>query len=366
MKQTLDYSNPKLLVDTGDLNPGSLAWKSPSNIALVKYWGKHGIQLPRNPSISFTLDVAHTETHLSYAARTPGANVPIELELYFHKERNQAFEKRTIQFFESLLPVFPFLKQLKMRIDTTNSFPHSAGIASSASGMSALALCLCDLENRLFGTLSETVAFRQKASYISRLGSGSACRSVYGGSVLWGDYPAVEGSSDLYAIPVNEGLHEVFDTFHDDILLISRNEKSVSSTAGHALMEGNTYANPRYQSARQNLHHLLQAMETGDLEVFGRIVEQEALTLHALMMTSHPAYILMEPNSLTAIRRIWDFRAQTKVPLYFTLDAGPNLHLLYPDAYHQEVNQFIEDRLLELCEGQQRIADQVGEGSIAL
>ncbi|MEM6726689.1 MAG: diphosphomevalonate decarboxylase, partial [Bacteroidota bacterium] len=79
-----------------------------------------------------------------------------------------------------------------------------------------------------------------------------------------------------------------------------------------------------------------------------------------------PPYILMEPNSLIAIRRIWDFREQTKVPLYFTLDAGPNLHLLYPDAYHQEVNQFIEDRLLELCEGQQRIADKVGAGSVAL
>ncbi|MEM6726746.1 MAG: diphosphomevalonate decarboxylase, partial [Bacteroidota bacterium] len=253
MKEALDYSNPKLLVDTASLNPGSLAWKSPSNIALVKYWGKHGIQLPRNPSISFTLDEAHTQTHLLYEAKAPGSEADIDLELYFHDQRNEGFEQRTIQFFESLLPIFPFLKQLKMRINTTNSFPHSAGIASSASGMSALALCLCDLENRLFGTLNEAAVFRQKASYVARLGSGSACRSVYGGSVLWGDYSAVEGSSDLFAIPVNDGLHEVFDTYHDDILLISRNEKSVSSTAGHALMEQNNYANPRYQSARQNL-----------------------------------------------------------------------------------------------------------------
>ena len=90
------------------------------------------------------------------------------------------------------------------------------------------------------------------------------------------------------------------------------------------------YVTNRYQQARQRLHQLLIALKKGDLDVFGNIAENEALTLHALMMTSSPSYLLMRPNTIKLIELVRDFRQNTKLPLYFSLDAGPNLHLLYP------------------------------------
>lgn len=361
----LDYKNPRLIVESQRAEPGKVAWRSPSNLALIKYWGKHGVQLPRNPSISFTLQNAYTETTLEYKPRSDN-NPEIQLQLFFQGQPNPAFQAKVAAFFGLLNDIFPFLKQMEWTVYTRNSFPHSAGIASSASAMSALALCLCSVEQRLFGTLNNPAAFLQKASYIARLGSGSACRSVYPKLAVWGETPLVAGSSDLYAVPFYDTFHDVFHTFHDDILLISQKEKSVSSRAGHALMEGNIYADNRYTQARQRLQTLIEAMQRGDLDVFGRIVEGEALTLHALMMTSQPAYLLMKPHTIAAIEQVWAFRAAQHVPLYFSLDAGPNLHLLYPDAFTSQVQAFIREELAPLCHEGQWIADQAGLGPIPL
>ncbi len=361
----LDYKNPRLIVESQRTEPGKVAWRSPSNLALIKYWGKHGVQLPKNPSISFTLQNAYTETTLEYKPKKD-SNPNIQLQLFFQGQPNQAFQTKVAAFLASLSDIFPFLKQMEWTVYTRNSFPHSAGIASSASAMSALALCLCSIEQRLFGTLDDPAAFLQKASYIARLGSGSASRSVYPKLAVWGQTPLVANSSDLYAVPFYDTIHEVFHTFHDDILLISQEEKSVSSTAGHALMDGNIYADNRYTQARQRLQALIEAMQVGDLDIFGRIVEGEALTLHALMMTSYPAYLLMKPHTIAAIERIWAFRAVQQVPLFFSLDAGPNLHLLYPDQFVNQVQAFIREELAPLCHENRWIADQVGSGPIPL
>lgn len=335
------------------------SWQSPSNIALVKYWGKHGRQLPRNPSISFTLSQARTETHVVANARERGENVA--LSFVFEGQPNAAFEKKLIKLLSGVLEELPFMRDFHLSISSSNSFPHSAGIASSASSMSALALCLCDIEAQLMGNAAEGEAFLQKASNISRLLSGSACRSVYPWMGEWGVCGTMEGSSDLHATPFVP--HDIFKSFHDDILIISASEKSVSSTAGHGLMEGNPYAEARYQQANRHLDGLLVALKEGDLETFGRITEDEALTLHALMMASSPSYILMEAGSLEAIQRVRKFRQETGLPLYFTLDAGPNLHLLYPDSIAAEVAAFIETDLRVLCEKGRVIKDFVGLGA---
>jgi diphosphomevalonate decarboxylase len=350
----LDSSNPP--------EPGHVLWRSPSNIALVKYWGKHGIQLPRNPSISFTLAASCTDTQLEYEIREGSDDGQIELDFFFHEEENEAFKAKTLEFLTSLLPTMPFLKQLRLTVHTGNSFPHSAGIASSASGMSALALCLCSLEDRFFGTLQDPTAFDQKASLLARLGSGSACRSIFSHAALWGATSSVPGSSDEYAVPMGDHIHATFKDFHDDILIVSREEKSVSSRAGHALMEGNPYAEPRYAQARSRLDTLLHAMRTGDLPTFGKIVEDEALTLHALMMCSNPSYTLMRPDSLAIIEKVRQYRADTGHQVYFTLDAGPNVHLLYPGELVVDVRKFIDDHLAEHCEDGFVQQDWVGEG----
>lgn len=338
----------------------SISWRSPSNLAIVKYWGKHGRQLPRNASISLTLDNAYTETSLTYKEKSTAG---ISLDFYFEGEKNDAFAKRIQKYLESILSELPFLEEYHLEIRSHNSFPHSAGIASSASSMSALALCLCDMEREVAITLPAEEMFYQRASYFARLASGSACRSIYPYAASWGSSKHIEGSSDEFATACEELLHPVFKSFHDDILIVSKKEKSVSSSAGHQLMEGNPFAALRYDLADKNMQRLLPAMKAGDLETFGTIAEEEALMLHALMMTSQPSYILMEGNSIELIKRVQAWRKDTGYPLYFSLDAGPNLHLLYPNSVVTEVQNFIKSDLAQLCEDNKWIPDQVGQGA---
>jgi diphosphomevalonate decarboxylase len=228
--------------------------------------------------------------------------------------------------------------------------------------MSALALCLCDLEASLEGTAVGTSDFFNKASRIARLGSGSACRSVYPLLAVWGKHPAIPGSSDEFAVGVAGDADRIFHTFHDDILIISAKEKSVSSSAGHHLMVGNPYAEARYNQAFQRTESLAEALRSGDVEAFGKIAEDEALTLHALMMCSDPSYILMEEGSLSVIRKIRQFRQETGIPIFFTLDAGPNVHVLYPDAYKAKASEFIDHELKPFCINGRIIRDMCGQG----
>lgn len=340
---------------------GKVTWKSPSNIALVKYWGKHGRQLPGNPSISFTLEQAHTITDVSYFVHDSDKDA-LSVKFSFEGEENPAFADRIITFLESVQADYPFLKHLSLEINSQNSFPHSSGIASSASSMSALALCVVSIERELLQ--ADAIDF-QKASNLARLGSGSASRSVYGPVVIWGQSQGIANSSDLHAIPFEGTLNPIFDNFHDDILIISDEKKSVSSTAGHALMDTNPYQESRYKQAHTHISEIIKTLENGDLETFGLIVEKEALTLHALMMASSPPYILMEPNTITAIRDIQTFRKNTNIPVFFTLDAGPNIHLLYPEKYKNEVKPLLE-HLSYLCVDEKIISDNISNGPVEL
>ena len=357
----MNFTEQKLLISQEKLEAGDVHWQSPSNIAIIKYWGKHGIQLPKNPSFSFTLQNALTETKLSYTPRT-GEAKGIDLTFFFEDKPNEAFGAKVVTYLESLIPIYPFLEQLSLKIETINSFPHSAGIASSASSMSALALCLCSLEDHFFDTLGDDVAFDRKASHLARLGSGSGSRSIFAEAAVWGKTDLVEGSSDEYAISVGDKLHPIFKTLHDDILIVSAEEKAVSSRVGHALMNNNPYAATRYAQAHSRLEELLQALESGDMETFGKIAENEALTLHGLMMTSDPSYLLMEPKTISIIQAIRVYREETKIPVYFTLDAGPNVHMLYPEEYISDVRGFIHSELAELLDEGAYIPDFVGEG----
>ena len=355
------HENPNLVAKDLSFGEKIIGWRSPSNIAIVKYWGKFGIQQPHNPSISFTLDASYTETKLTYRPKSTSSN-EINLNFYFENAPQPAFKAKIVKFLTSLTPIFPFLTQLEMTIHSHNSFPHSAGIASSASSMSALAMCLCSIEKALFGTLQKEVEFLKKASFIARLGSGSASRSVYPIAAMWGELNGFDTASNFYAVPMEQEIHDVFKTYHNSILIASRGEKPVSSRAGHALMEGNIYAENRYEQARNRCKDLAVILKNGDITAFGELLEDEALTLHALMMCSKPSYMLMHPNSLAMIEKVRNYRQDTQQPLYFTLDAGPNLHLLYPDTIQADVKAFIKSDLAPLCENGEWIADKVGNG----
>ncbi|MGO2358899.1 MAG: diphosphomevalonate decarboxylase [Mesonia sp.] len=339
---------------------GHVAWESPSNIALVKYWGKYGEQLPKNTSISFTLSHCKTTTKINFKKKD--AEKDFSFEVYLDGKRTESFEPKIKQFFERVEDYLPFLKQYHFKIETQNSFPHSSGIASSASGMSALALCLLQLERQADSAMTEEF-FNKKASFLARLGSGSAARSIKGNLVVWGEHQAVRESSNLYGVAYSDDVHAVFKDYQDTILLVDRGEKQVSSTVGHDLMHDHPFAQQRFTQANDNLEKLLPILASGNLEEFIHIVEQEALSLHAMMMTSHPYFILMKPNTLQIINKIWEFRQTHNSKVCFTLDAGANVHVLYPKEEKEEVLDFIKNQLVGYCQKGMYICDEVGFGA---
>jgi len=337
---------------------GKVGWACPSNIALVKYWGKKGKQLPQNPSISFTLSECRSETSVTFEKADR-----FGFSFFFEGKESPAFGAKIEKFLLENQAFFPFINQLNLKVESRNTFPHSSGIASSASSMSAFVMCLLDLERSLSLSKGRPLDINsQKASYFSRLASGSAARSMYPSMALWGKTEAYEGSSDEYAVSLENDIHPVFKTYHDSILIVSGETKSVSSRAGHALMEGNPYAPARYAQANENIKNLLSALKSGDVDTFINITESEALQLHALMMCSNPSFILMKPNTLNIINEIRRFREETKTPVCFTLDAGPNVHLLYPESEAEKVEHFIKDHIAIYCVDNKWIADHVGDG----
>lgn len=342
------------------LENGKMTWSSPSNIALVKYWGKKEHQIPENPSISFTLNNCKTTTTLSFSKKENKDD--FSLDVFLDGAKKEDFKPKIETFFKRIEVYLPFLKDYHFKIETSNTFPHSSGIASSASGMSALALCLMSIEKALSVDVSEAY-FNQKASFLARLGSGSACRSIEGDLVVWGTHKEIDGSSDLFGIKYPHDVHENFKNHQDTILLVDKGEKQVSSTVGHDLMHNHPFAERRFEQAHENMSKLISIFKTGDLNAFIKIVESEALTLHAMMMTSMPYFILMKPNTLEIINKIWTYRNETNSKICFTLDAGANVHVLYPENEKESVMEFIKNELVDYCQNEHYISDQIGFGA---
>lgn len=347
----------KDLTFTNNLEPGFVEWESPSNIAIVKYWGKFGVQMPSNSNLSFTLSKAKTRTLIEYKLSDTG-RLNVAFSLSGH--RIDVFENRIVTFLENINSYFPFLSGLDLKIQSENSFPHSSGIASSASGMSALALCLCSIAQDLTGRKWDDHTFRQRASFLARIGSGSASRSLYPNAAVWGALPDNNFSNE-FAQGIDD-IHSEFRNYRDSILIIHEGKKDVSSSVGHSLMNKSVYKKTRFQEANQNVQNLLSIIRTGDLDGFIDLCEAEALSLHGLMMLSKPPFILMLPQTVTAIKKVQHFRRTTKIPICFSLDAGPNLHVLYPNRFKDEVLPFINQDLAPLCQERRWLDDHMGSG----
>jgi diphosphomevalonate decarboxylase len=335
----------------------NIGFSAPSNIALVKYWGKHPVQLPANPSISFTLNNCKTETHLEIKA----AKKPLEsfsLDVLVNGKSNEKFKPKILKFFERIEPYISFLKHYHFTVKTHNTFPHSSGIASSASGFAALASCMVSLEQKLAEEDNFNIA---KASFLARLGSGSASRSVSGPMMVWGKHKNINASNDETAV-VFDQIHEVFKDYQDVILLVDKGQKQVSSTVGHDLMNNHPFAESRFLQAENHLTEMMDVLQRGNLERFIEITESEALSLHAMMMCSQPYFILMKPQTLQIIEHIWAFRQSTAIPVCFTLDAGANVHVLFPKVHKTKVLDFINIELIGYCQNEMYICDYVGTG----
>src|SRR5699024_3489957 len=227
----------------------------------------------------------------------------------------------------------------------------------------ALALCLMDMESRINNALSEEYFYR-KASFLARLGSGSASRSIEGPVTVWGKNENIASSSDYYSVKPDFPLHPNFKNYQDCILLVDKGEKKVSSSLGHQLMEGHPYAESRFSQAENHLQEFSDILRSGNLKGFIRLVESEALSLHAMMMTSSPYFILMKPQTLSIIKHIWNFRKTRDRNLCFTLDAGANVHLLYPENEKEETLRFVRQQLTPYCQDGNYIEDQIGKGAV--
>ena len=315
----------------------------PSNIALIKYWGKYENQIPANPSISYTLNLCKTNTEMEFLA-----DETFSVQTYLAGKEELKFAEKIEKYFRNIEQYLPWILKGKYIIKTENTFPHSSGIAGSASGFGAIAKCLMALDQTFSGKSDDDSSLK-KASFLARLGSGSACRSLYDGLVVWGETKEVSESSDLFAVRYpNQEIHKVFRNFNDWVLLIHEGEKSVSSTVGHGLMNTNPYAERRFQEAHENFANLKTILKEGDMKGFIQLVEHEALTLHAMMMMSEPAFILMKTGTLAVVTKIWDFRKETDLPLFFTLDAGANVHLLFPSGKAEDkIQEFIIKELVQ-------------------
>ncbi len=340
------------------MSENKIIWRSPSNIAIVKYWGKKGIQQGINPSISFTLSNSYTETEIRYNEKK--SDNKIDFKFYFEREQKPDFEKRILTYFESIHSRLELFKHFELEIYSKNTFPHSAGIASSASAMSSIVLALLSIEKTIKDIPEKE--FYQKASDLSRLASGSAARSIYGGFTLWGKLASIKNSSNDYAIPFTGTLHPIFQNLQDSILIVRSGKKSVSSTAGHKLMDNHPEKETRIIQANNHTKDLVEVLKNGNFSRFAEICEQEALSLHKLMMTSTPPFILMQAETLAIIQKIRIYRKKSGQNICFTLDAGPNIHLIYPKKNKDIIRDFIHEELLKYCENNNWIDDKIGEG----
>lgn len=336
---------------------GLVETEAPSNIALVKYWGKKGEQLPANPSLSMTLGSCSTKAAVRFALSERETSA--EPRLFFHGEPNADFLPKIETFIKRVRPLYPFVDYLQeLEIRTENSFPHSSGIASSASAFAALALAFEEIHRSLNG---EELDLR-RASNAARLGSGSACRSLQGGFNLWGRL-SEESGDDQCAVNL-ENVHPVFQGMRDAVAIVSSQEKSVGSSAGHSLMRDHPYSQARREQALANVRAALACLEEGDVWGLGEIVESEAMALHALMMTSNPSYMLMKPATLKILEMVKQFRDIQKAPVFFTLDAGPNPHILYLEKDREKVENILLQTIIGHCEKGRVIMDYRGEGPV--
>jgi diphosphomevalonate decarboxylase len=280
-----------------------------ANIALIKYWGKKDtlLRLPFTPSISMTVDQLYTTTRFEIL---PSADH--NFFVLGGEEQSGAAAQRAFDYVRLLQQRFGVSGHF--RIETVNHVPMSAGLASSSSAFAALA-------GAFAGAYGLHVS-RAELSRMARLGSGSACRSIYGGLSEW--LPGTDDHSS-YAVALDE---------HPDIDLnliavqVDVSPKPISSTQGMARVVATSPYFPVWvQQTRKACAQMREAIQRKDFSAIGQIAQQNALDMHALNLTARPGFTYFQPDTIRAMRVVDDLRA-SGVECYYTMDAGSNLKVL--------------------------------------
>ncbi len=296
-----------------------------ANLAFVKYWGKRdaSLNLPLNNSISMTLDGALTTTTVRFNGDLARDKVTLA-----GRSAAPAFAERVSVHLDRIRTLAGV--STRAQVDTYNNFPAGTGFASSASGFAALTLAAT---HALGLQLAE-----HQLSIVARLGSGSACRSIPAGFAEW---HAGADSESSFATQLAPAQHW---QLVDVAVLVTQSAKDVPSSAGHLLVSNSPFWQARSVALPARLEAVRQALLTRDFHRFGREIEAEALELHAIMLTSahenagtwHPGIFYWTPDTLRLLRAVQDWR-RAGMAVYFTLDAGPTVHLLCPAEQADEL-----------------------------
>jgi diphosphomevalonate decarboxylase len=285
------------------------------NIAVVKYWGKRNVELnlPAVPSLSLTLSNFHTRTKVEWGSSR-------DKFILNGKELQDIQAKK----------VFTFLDKIEENrsycaVTSENNFPTAAGLASSSSAFSALAIAALQAKGIDYSP--------EQASVLARQGSGSACRSIWGGWVEWKLGSNSDGK-DSHGVPIAPKEHWNIRLI---VAVVSSQKKSISSTKG-MLRCSNT--SPMYASwvetADNDVTHAKQAILNKDIEALGTTMEHSTLKMYSTMFTSKPAIRFWKPNSVAIMQEVEHLRNKN-IPCWFTMDAGPNVKILCPPEYTNRI-----------------------------
>lgn len=306
---------------------------APSNIALSKYWGKRNVELnlPINSSLSISLGSLGTQTEVRVREEAP----PLALEhensgsnasdvVYLNgilQPAETSFARRISGFLDLFRPM---LGACGFEVRTENNIPTAAGLASSASGFAALVMALDDLAGWGLD--------KKNLSMLARLGSGSASRSVYDGFVQWNGGEQSDGL-DSFAEP----LPVQWPEFRVGVLELTDAKKPVGSRDG---MNRTVETSELYKSwpaqANADIQVIRAAIQERDFTVLGKTAENNALSMHATMMSAWPPLIYLQPESIEQIHKVQRVRADG-LEVYLTIDAGPNIKLLFLEENEADV-----------------------------
>lgn len=277
------------------------------NIAFIKYWGNidHLQRLPANPSLSMNLADLYTVTSVTFEM---GLNQDV-LSINGTQVTGPGLTRVTASL--NLIRTETGLNRAA-RVELESNFPVGSGIASSAAAFAALSVA---------GAAAAGLALTEaELSRLARRGSGSACRSVPAGYCQWlagNDQTSVATS---LAGPDHWNLRDL-------VVIVSQEHKSVGSTGGHQIADTSSLQPARVAGAESRLAACRQALLARDLATMGPVIEEDTIIMHAVMMSGHPPLYYWHPATMAVIQATQQWRRE-ELPVYFTIDAGPNVHLI--------------------------------------
>ncbi len=280
---------------------------APSNIAFIKYWGRKNeeLRLPENGSISMNLSNLLTTTTVEFNETLHNDDITIDGK---NDEKESARVSKHLDRVRKIAGVNVFAK-----VVSQNNFPSGTGLSSSASGFAALTVAAAAAASL---NLSEA-----ELSILARLGSGSSCRSIPDGFVEWLDGDTNETSYAVSLYPAS------YWDIADVVVVASNEKKKISTSEGQKLFKTSPFFETRLQNIHSKSDNLKKYLEEKNFTKFGELIEQEALELHSIMLTSTPSLIYLLPNTIRIMHEVKNMRDRG-IEVYFTLNTGQDVHLL--------------------------------------